>query len=63
MPAIYTAKSRQKVLKHILQLGAFYCRVVAFKACVIVVFRTQGVAAFLAQLLWQGQLRGAAMNP
>ena len=37
---LYRCKISSKILKHTLKLGAFYCRVVAFKACVIVVFRT-----------------------
>ena len=35
----------------------------AFKSYTIAGIWTKGVAEFLAQILWQGQLREAVMNP
>ena len=35
----------------------------AFKSCTIAGIWMKGVAEFLAQFLWQGQLREAVMNP
>ena len=50
-------------LKWVYFVVGMLCLKDAFKSCTIAGIWMKGVAEFLAQFLWQGQLREAVMNP
>ena len=50
-------------LKWVYFVVGMLCLNDAFKSCTIAGIWMKGVAEFLAQFLWQGQLREAVMDP
>jgi len=50
-------------LKWVYFVVGMLCLKDAFKSYTIAGIWTKGVAEFLAEILWQGQLREAGMNP